>query len=39
MSRTRNLMLIGAGVVGLGAAAWFADHLILGNGVHVETND
>jgi membrane fusion protein, multidrug efflux system len=39
MNTTSKLLLIGVGVIMLGAAAWGGDRLVLGNGIQVTTND
>ncbi|GAJ30771.1 HlyD family secretion protein [Acidomonas methanolica] len=39
MNGTTKILLVAAGVVILGAAAWSGDRLVLGDGVNVETND
>lgn len=39
MNATTKVLLLVAGVVVLGAAAWGGDRLVLGDGVNVETND
>ncbi|MFS3137339.1 HlyD family secretion protein [Gluconacetobacter sacchari] len=39
MNGTTKALLLAAGVVVLGAAAWGGDRLVLGDGVRIETND